>query len=87
MPEVSAKVQTTKMEVKSKIVEDKEKGEVIDRDIVTSVTVEFIGTPGKLDNVLHTLRAGHAVDVTFSRPQLSFAMESKEDKVPEASTV
>jgi len=78
--EVKVKVQTTKLEVKGKIVEDKEKGEVIDRDIITSVTLEYTGTPGKLDNVLHTLRAGHAVDVTFSSPQLSLDLpeESKE---------
>jgi len=87
MAKVEVKVQTTKLEVKGKIVEDKEKGEVIDRDIVTSVTLEYIGVPGKLDDVLHTLRAGHAVDVTFSSPQLSLGMETKEEKVPEASTV
>jgi len=53
---------------------------VIDRDIVTSVTLEYNGTPGKLDDVLHTLRAGHAVDVTFSSPQLSLGIEGQEAK-------
>lgn len=88
MAEVNVKVQTTKLELKSKIVEEKgEGGMVVDRDIVTEVKVEYVGIPGKLDDVLHTLRAGHAVDVTFSSPQLSLGMETKEEKVPEASTV
>lgn len=81
MAEVNVKVQTNKLETKTKIVEEKgEGGVVVDRDIVTSVTIEYIDVPGKLDNVLHTLRAGHAVDVTFSSPQqtLDFPEETKE---------
>lgn len=83
MAEVKARVQTQKIETKSKIVEEKQEGEVIDRDIVTSVTIEYIGVPGKLDDVLHTLRAGHRIDVTFSSPQQSLELEeSKEEKQP-----
>ena len=69
MAEVKVKVQTNKLEVKTKIVEEKEKGEVIDRDLITSVTLEYVGPGGKMDDVMHTLRAGHPVDVTFSSPQ------------------
>lgn len=87
MAEVKVKVQIEKLEAKVKIVEEKEKGEVIDRDLVTTVTLEYSGTPARLDDVLHTLRAGHTVDVTFSSPQLSFGIEGKEEKVPAASTV
>ena len=73
MSEVVAKVQIDKLEAKVKIVEEKEKGEVIDRQLVTSVTLEYQGTPAKLDDILYTLRAGHAVDVTFASPQLSLS--------------
>ena len=79
MSKVEVKVKTNKVELKSKIVEDKEKGEVIDRDIVTAVTVEYVGTPGKLDSVLHTLRAGHEVNVTFSSPQQSLDLPEEEE--------
>jgi len=79
MAKVEVKVKTNKVELKSKIVEDKEKGEVIDRDIVTAVTVEYVGTPGKLDGVLHTLRAGHEVNVTFSSPQQSLDLPEEEE--------
>ena len=75
--EVNVKVQTTKLEAKVKVVEEKEKGEVIDRELVTTVTLEYDGTPARLEEVLYTLRAGHAVDVTFSSPQLSLGMESE----------
>lgn len=83
MAQVEVKVQTTKLEVKGRVVEETRKGEVIDRDIITSVTLEYNGTPGKLDDVLHTLRAGHAVDVTFSSPQqaLDLPEEEKEPAV------
>ena len=85
MAEVSVKVQTNKLDTKSKIVEEKgEGGVVVDRDIVTSVTIEYVGAPGKLDDVLYTLRAGHAVDVTFSSPQLSLGI-SEESKEPAAT--
>jgi putative NADH-flavin reductase len=86
MPKVEAKVQTTKLEAKVKIVEEKEKGEVIDRELVTTVTLEYDGTPAKLDDVLYTLRAGHAVDVTFSSPQMSLDLPQKSKEPAEVAT-
>jgi hypothetical protein len=86
MAEVKVKVQTNKLDTKTKIVEEKgEGGVVVDRDIVTSVTIEYVGVPGKLDDVLHTLRAGHAVE-TFSSPQqaLGLPIESKEEWITAA---
>jgi len=82
MAKVEVKVKTNKLETKTKIVEEKADGEVIDRDIVTSVTIEYVGVPGKMDDVLHTLRAGHEVDVTFSSPQQKLPLE--ETKEPAA---
>jgi len=81
MAKLEVKVKTNKVETKSKIVETKgEGGAVIDRDIVTEVKVEYIGVPGKLDDVMHTLRAGHEVNVAFSSPQQSLDLgeEAKE---------
>lgn len=84
MAKLEVKVKTNKMELKSKIVEEKgEGGVVVDRDIVTEVKVEYIGVPGKLDGVLHTLRAGHEVNVTFGSPQLTLD-EVREEKEPAA---
>lgn len=82
MAEVKVEVQTEKLEVKSKVVEEKgEGGVVVDRHIITEVKVEYEGPPGQLDDILYTLRGGHQVDVTFSSPQLSLPLkESKESK-------
>jgi len=88
MAEVNVKVQTEKMEVKSKIVEEKgEGGVVVDRHIITEVKVEYEGTPGKLDDILYTLRSGHDVDVTFSSPQLSLGLDESERKKKEPAEV
>jgi len=78
MAKVEAKVQIEKMEAKVKLVEEKQEGEVIDRHLITEVKVEYEGTPAELDKVLYNLRAGHAVDVTFSSPQLSLGIEEEE---------
>lgn len=86
MAEVKAKVQTQKIETKSKIVEEKgEGGMVVDRDIVTEVKIEYVGVPGKLDDVMHTLRAGHQVDVTFTSPQQSLGLEENKE-IKESAT-
>ena len=80
MPKVEAKVQIEKMEAKVKLVEEKQEGEVIDRHLITEVKIEYEGTSAELDKVLYTLRAGHAVDVTFASPQqaLDLPEEAKE---------
>lgn len=80
MSEVVAKVQIDKMEAKVKIVEEKAEGAVIDRHLITEVKFEYEGTPAKLDEILYTLRGGHAVDVRFGSPQQSLGLgeEAKE---------
>ena len=84
MAEVEMKVQTEKMETKSKVVEEKgEGGVVVDRHIMTEVKIEYEGPPGQLDDVLYTLRAGHAVNVSFSSPQQALPL-IEEEKEPAA---
>jgi len=81
---VEAKVQTEKLEAKVKVEEEKgEGGIVVDRHLITEVKLVYEGTPAKLDDVLYTLRAGHAVDVTFSSPQQ--ALDLPEDTREPAS--
>lgn len=87
MAKLEVKVKTNKLETKSKIVEEKgEGGVVVDRDIITEVKIEYVGVPGKLDDVMHTLRADHEVNVTFSSPQQSLDLpeESKEPATVES---
>jgi len=81
MAKVEAKVQTTKLEARVKLVEERVEGEVVDRHLMTEVKIEYEGTPAELDKVLYTLRAGHAVDVTFGSPQYSLD-EPEEAKEP-----
>jgi hypothetical protein len=80
MSEVRAKLRIDKMEAKVKIVEEKAEGAVVDRHLITEVKFEYEGTPAKLDEILYTLRGGHAVDVSFSSPQQSLGLgeEAKE---------
>jgi len=82
MAEVKATIKVEKAEAKVKIVEEKEEGAVVDRHLITTVSLEYEGTPAKLDDVLYTLRAGHSVDVTFSSPQQKLPLE--ETKEPAA---
>lgn len=73
MAEVKVTLQIDKMEAKVKIVEEKEEGAVVDRHLITTVTMEYEGTPAKIDDVLYALRAGHRVDAIITSPQLSLA--------------
>jgi len=81
MAKVEAKVQTTKLEARVKLVEERVEGEVVDRHLMTEVKIEYEGTPARLDKVLYALKAGHDVDVTFGSPQYSLD-EPEEAKEP-----
>lgn len=81
MAEIKAKVQTSKLEAKVKIVEERAEGEVVDRHLITEVKIEYEGTPALLDKVLYALRSGQQVDVTFGSPQYSLD-EPEETKEP-----
>ena len=61
-----------KLEVKAKIVEEKQDGDVIDTYPVTTVRFEVRGTPGQFDEMLSAMAAGHAVNAGFNSPQLGF---------------
>ena len=77
MSDTRATVKTSKLEATVKMVEEKVEGAVVDRHLITSVTIEYEGTPARLDKVLHALRAGHDVEVTFGSPQLSLDLPDK----------
>lgn len=81
MGDTRATVSTSKLEAKVKMVEETEKGEVVDRHLMTTVTIEYEGTPARLDTVLHALRAGHDVEVTFGSAQLSLDMPEKAEEL------
>jgi len=81
MANIEAKVIISKMEAKVKLAEEKAEGSVVARHLMTEVKIEYAGTPAKLDKVLYTLQAGHAVDVTFGSPQYSLD-ESQEAEEP-----
>lgn len=82
MAEINTKVTIEKLEIKSRIVEEKLEGEVVDRHIMTEVKVEYEGTPGLLDKVLYALRSGHQIDVTFATPQFGLDESPEEKKEP-----
>lgn len=78
MSEIRAKVVVDKLEAKVKLVEDKEDGMVVDRHLITQATIQYEGTPAKLEKVLWALQAGHTVDVVFSTPQLGLDIPEEE---------
>ncbi len=53
------------MTVKTKIVEDKHG----DRELITTVSFDYTGSPAVMSNVLWTLTHGDRVDVSFSSQQ------------------
>jgi hypothetical protein len=87
MSEVEVKVQIDRLEAKVKIVDEKDDGGVVvDRHLITEIKLEYEGTPAKLEELLYTLRAGHAVDVTFASPQLSLGRVDGMVNEPEGLT-
>lgn len=81
MADTRATVSTSKLEAKVKMVEEKVEGEVVDRHLMTSVTIEYEGTPARLETVLYALRAGHDVEVTFGSAQLSLDMPDQAEEL------
>jgi hypothetical protein len=69
MTELSSIKQVKNPVIKSKIVETKEDGVVVDRELVTTVSFDYTGSPAKLSDVLYTLTAGNQVDVVFNTAQ------------------
>lgn len=85
MPEINVNIKgIEKMEVKAKIVEDREEGQVVDKRVVTAVKFEFDGTPMMLNQVLLALANDHEVAVCFQSPQ---SIMSLEERKPEEAVV
>jgi len=76
--EIKAKVTVDKLEAKVKLVEEKEEGVVVDRQLVTEAKIQYEGTPATLDRILYALKAGHQVDVTFTTPQQELDLDERE---------
>jgi len=70
------KLPVDKLSAKVKMIEIKEEGAVVERRLITEATIQYEGTPAKLDYILWLLQGGQSVEVTFSSPQ--FSMEIKE---------
>lgn len=72
-----------KLECKSKIVEEKEDGMVVDRELITEVKFQAEFGPEKMRDVMWALRSGKSVSVIFSCPQLELGLDvtAKEAKV------
>lgn len=58
------------LEVKPKVVDELEKGEVVGHRLVSTIKFDVEGHPGKLSEVLFTMAHGDIVNVNFSSPQL-----------------
>lgn len=84
MPEIKVEIkEIQKLELKAKIVEEKEEGEIVDRRVVTAVKFEYDGTPLMLNQVLLALANGHRVSAAFHSPQSIMSMnENTEEKEP-----
>ncbi|MFA6307088.1 MAG: hypothetical protein WC639_04765 [Patescibacteria group bacterium] len=68
-----------KLQVKAKVVEDKdEEGEVIGAHVVTTVTFEVNCEPGKFDGLLLAVANEHPVNAFFDSPQLALNIPDTE---------
>ena len=54
-----------------------DKGEVIDRELVTKVTFEGEIDPGDIAQIHRLLKTGHSVNVSLWSPQLSMELVDK----------
>jgi len=61
--------------VGAKIIEIKDKGEVIDKQIITTLTLEIDGPPGQCDELMAHLAADNSVQLTCDSPQMAFKMD------------
>jgi len=85
--EIKAKVTVDKLEAKVKLVEEKEEGVVVDRQLVTEAKIQYEGTPAMLEKILYTLQAGHTVKATFTTPQRGLDLpETKEPAAARAAS-
>jgi len=75
MPEIKVKISSIeKLETKTKVEDELEKGEVVGRRLVTTIKFETECNPSELTPVLYAMAAGHRVDISFSSPQLGLDM-------------
>jgi len=75
MPEINTRTMVIdKLELKSKIVVEKEDGHVVDRYIVTSVKFEYRGEPASMNPVLMAMASEHEVTAAFSTSQSIMSM-------------
>lgn len=61
-----------KLVVQAKVVEEKEKGEVVAKYPITVVKFQVRGTPGQFDDLLHAAAADHTINATLQTAQMSF---------------
>jgi hypothetical protein len=86
MPEIKVKTPgIDKLELKAKVMEEKENGQVVDRHVVTSVKFEYEGTPLLMNQVLMAIASEHEVNVTFSSPQSIMSIEQDVEDMVEVS--
>ena len=75
MPEINTRTMVIdKLELKSKIVVEKEDGHVVDRYIVTSVKFEYRGEPVAMNPVLMAMASELEVTAAFSTSQSIMSM-------------
>ena len=83
MPEIKVTINNIeKLELRSRIAEEVEKGEVVDRRVITSVKFEYDGTPMMMNQVLLALANDHQVTAKFESPQAIMSLNEVE---PETS--
>ena len=85
MAEIKVNVVVDKIKATVEMVEEKEDGMVTDRHLVTKATIQYEGTPAKLEKVLWALQAGHTVNITFTTPQLGLDIPEEEKEPALAS--
>ena len=75
--DVSVKANVSNLKLSSKFTEEKDKdGVIVDREIVTVLTLEFAGvTPGKFDNIMLAHRSQHEIQADLFTPQMAFNIE------------
>ena len=79
--EIKTTVEITKIKVQGKIEEIKEDGDVVDKRLVTTITIEANCAPGEFDDVMLALANAHPVEAWdwrgSVREALDFAMDAE----------
>jgi len=74
MPEILTNIRgVDALETSTKLVEEKEEGEVVDRHLVTTIKLRYTGSPSQIEKVLWALKAGQPITACFYSSQLTFA--------------